>query len=250
MTEDRIHIEPGKLPRHVAIIMDGNGRWARQRGQMRTFGHAAGAETAKKIVEEARRIGIRYLTLYTFSTENWNRPPEEVEAIMQLLSKKLDKEKDNLIENKIRLTVVGDLAGLSRELQRKFKDLFEQTGRNYEMTLALALNYGGRNEVVHAVNRILTEKVNFVTGCEITEKEFEKYLYSAHLPDVDLLIRTGGELRISNFLLWKAAYAELYFTPTFWPDFDEHCFHKALADYQKRERRYGKTGEQIENEKS
>ncbi len=248
MEKEPFHINPEKLPKHVAIIMDGNGRWAQKQGKIRTFGHFAGAETAKKIVEEARRTGIQYLTLYTFSTENWNRPPEEVETLMNLLSQKLDEERENLIQNQIRLAVVGDLSKLSVELQQKFKDLFEQTSKNHQMTLSLAVNYGGRDEIVQAVNHILNEKVNFAPGRKITEKQFEKYLYSADLPDVDLLIRTGGELRISNFLLWKMAYAELYFTDTYWPDFDENCFKKALADYQKRERRYGKTGEQIKNE--
>ena len=241
------HINPAKLPKHIAIIMDGNGRWAKQRNKPRTFGHSAGAETVKTIAEAVRKLHIPYLTLYTFSTENWNRPKDEVETLLHILAEKLDEERETLMNNQIQLNVVGDLSRFSQELQRKFKDIFDATAKNKKMVLSLALNYGGRKEILSAVEQILREKPTFASG-NLTEEAFEPYLQSGDLPDVDLMIRTGGEYRISNFLLWKIAYAELYFTPVYWPDFGEKDLAEAIKDYQKRERRYGKTSEQIKNE--
>jgi undecaprenyl diphosphate synthase len=239
------HIKPEKLPAHVAIIMDGNGRWARRQGKDRVFGHLHGVNTVRNIVEAARELEIPYLTLYTFSTENWNRPAGEVNALMKLLSETTLKEEKNLVENQIRLQIIGDLSGLPPETRNNFQRVLEKTSGNYRMTLSLALNYGGKKEIIQAVNNLVK---NHSGKKNITEKDFENYLQSGILPDVDLLIRTGGEKRISNFLLWKAAYAELYFTDILWPDFGKEDFYRALTDYQKRERRYGKTSEQIRNE--
>ncbi len=245
MTANHPHIDPDKLPRHVAVIMDGNGRWARQRGQKRTFGHLRGVDAVRRTVEVAGETGILFLTLYTFSTENWNRPQEEVNTLMNLLAETIEREQDNLIEKNIRLHVVGDMEKLPEHVKAKFAGILEKTSPGHRMTLTLALNYGGRNEIVSAVNRILAEGQHQ----RVSEEVFEQYLQTARLPDVDLLIRTGGEQRLSNFLLWKAAYAELYFTDVLWPDFTKDDFLAAIADYQKRERRFGKTSEQIQNQR-
>jgi len=239
------HINPHKLPRHVAIIMDGNGRWAKQRQRRRVFGHMQGIESVRKVVEASRELGIEHLTLYTFSTENWQRPKDEVDALMELLSETLLKEKENLIKNHIRIQIIGDRSKLPEKVIEAFREAEKATKSNYELSLNLAVNYGGKNEIISAVNRILHDEKKQITN----ETEFEQYLFSGHLPDVDLLIRTGGEQRISNFLLWKAAYAELYFTKILWPDFDKIHYYEAIADFQKRERRYGKTSEQIQHEK-
>ncbi len=245
MTAYRPHIDTGKLPHHVAVIMDGNGRWARQRGQKRTYGHLHGVDAVRRTVEAAGETGIPFLTLYAFSTENWNRPQEEVNTLMNLLAETIEREQDNLIEKNIRLHVAGDMEKLPAYVKEKFAAILEKTSPGHRMTLTLALNYGGRNEIVSAVNRILAEGRHQ----QVSEEVFEQYLQTARLPDVDLLIRTGGEQRISNFLLWKAAYAELYFTNVLWPDFTKDDFLTAIADYQKRERRFGKTSEQIQNQR-
>jgi undecaprenyl diphosphate synthase len=238
------HINPDKLPVHVAIIMDGNGRWAKKRNRERIYGHIHGIDTVREIVEAAAQTGISYLTLYTFSTENWNRPKEEVEALMNLLAETALREKENLIKNKIKLQILGDKSRLPAHVIRSFDTVERETGKDAELVLNLAVNYGAKNEIISAVNRILTEKKH----TEINEEIFERFLFSGNLPDVDLLIRTGGEKRISNFMLWKIAYAELYFTDILWPDFNKTHFYNAIADYQKRERRYGKTSEQIKHE--
>ncbi len=230
-----------KLPAHVAVIMDGNGRWARKRGKERVFGHMNGIESVRQVVEAARELGIPFLTLYTFSTENWNRPQDEVNTLMKLLAETAIREKKQLIDNQIKLQIIGEKSGLPAEVVNIFNEIERETSPNNEMTLSLALNYGGKKEIVSAVNRILQQK-NIEP---VTEKNFERYLQSGNVPDVDLLIRTGGEKRISNFLLWKIAYAELYFTSVLWPDFGKEDFYEAIADYQNRERRYGKTSEQI-----
>jgi len=238
------NISPEKLPRHVAIIMDGNGRWAKQRGKDRTYGHFQGVESVRKVTEAARELGIPYLTLYTFSTENWQRPPEEVNTLMNLLVDSLESEKEKLMENQIRLYVVGDKEGLPQRVREKLDEIFRVTGKNHLLTLSLALNYGGRDELMKAVGKWCREKGDAVPD----EKEFESMMSSGILPDVDLMIRTGGERRISNFLLWKLAYAELYFTEVLWPDFGKEEFYKAIYDYQQRERRFGKTSEQIQHD--
>ena len=236
------HIDKRKLPRHVAVIMDGNGRWAQKRGKDRVYGHIHGVETVRKIVEAARELEIEYLTLYTFSTENWARPEDEVNALMNLLAETIKKEEENLIKNNIRIQIVGERKDLPENVRKIFAEVEKKSAADYVMTLSLALNYGGRAEILAAVRSILEEKYS---PAEINEKIFERYLHSGNLPDVDLMIRTGGEQRISNFLLWKIAYAELYFTPVLWPDFEKKDFINALNDYIKRERRYGKTSEQI-----
>jgi len=238
------HISKEKLPRHVAIIMDGNGRWARQRGKERIFGHYQGVESVRRIVEAARELEIPYLTLYTFSTENWQRPQEEVNGLMELLVESLEGEKEKMIENQIRLFVVGNKSGLPQHVQNKLEEIFQATGQNHRLTLSLALNYGGRQEILDAVAKWCKEG----KGDTVPEDAFAAGLSSGILPDVDLMIRTGGERRISNFLLWKLAYAELYFTETLWPDFGKEDFYEAIHDYQQRERRFGKTSEQIKND--
>ena len=213
--------------------MDGNGRWAKNKNKPRVFGHKAGAETLRKIMEYSKKIGIKYLTVYAFSTENWKRSKEEVDALMFLFKNYIKLERENLLKNKIRFMVSGREEGVSKSLIEAIKDLEETTGKDYEMTVNIAFNYGGRAEIVDAVNKILKLEKNF-----ITEEEFSKYLYN-DLPDPDLLIRTSGEFRISNFLLWQIAYSEIYITDKYWPDFDEEEMTKALLSYSKRERRFG-----------
>ncbi|WP_300356833.1 polyprenyl diphosphate synthase [Fusobacterium sp.] len=221
------------VPNHVAIIMDGNGRWAKNKNKPRVFGHKAGAETLRKIMEYSRKIGIKYLTVYAFSTENWKRSKEEVDALMFLFKNYIKLEKENLLKNKIRFMVSGRDEGVSKSLLEAIKELEEVTSKDYEMTLNIAFNYGGRAEITDAVNKILK------SGKEnISEDEFSKYLYN-DIPDPDFLIRTSGEFRISNFLLWQIAYSEIYITDKYWPDFNEEEMEKALLDYSKRERRFG-----------
>ncbi len=241
------HIDKQKLPQHVAVIMDGNGRWAKKQGKARTFGHMAGIESVRRITEATRELEIPYLTLYTFSTENWNRPPEEVDTLMELLAETALNEIKNLQENNIRLHILGDMTRMPEKVRTSFEKVKKATEKNHKLTLSLAVNYGGRNEILRMVKNIV--KANIKDPEKITPRMLENYMDSGILPDVDLMIRTGGEKRISNFLLWKIAYAELYFTPVLWPDFNKEEYYRALADYQKRERRYGKTSEQIKNEK-
>ena len=239
-------IQKGKLPNHVAIIMDGNGRWAKQKGKLRVFGHKNGVKSVQVIVEAATELGIKNLTLYTFSTENWNRPKKEVEVLMGILVSSLKKELKTLTKNNIKLQTLGKLDGLPKKVVKELKEVIEKTKNNTRLTLNLALNYGSREEIVNAI-KIISKKVvnNDLSIEEIDENIINNHLYTVTLPDVDFLIRTSGEKRISNFLLWQIAYAELYFTDTLWPDFRKKHFFQAIKEYQQRERRFGKTSEQI-----
>jgi undecaprenyl diphosphate synthase len=239
-------ISQAKLPPHVAVIMDGNGRWAQQKGKVRVFGHKNGVRAVRDTIEAAAEIGIEVLTLYAFSTENWNRPKREVDTLMNLLVSSLEKELSNLQKNDIKLKAIGDLDKLPQKARKGLMDVIEKTSNNNRMILNLALSYGSRNEILKAVKDISKKVVNNELSIEnIDEKTINNHLYTFSLPDVDFLIRTSGEHRISNFLLWQAAYAELYFTNVLWPDFTKKDFWEAIQSYQKRERRYGKTSEQI-----
>lgn len=239
-------IDINNLPTHLAIIMDGNGRWAKQQGKLRTFGHENGTKTVKKIVEACAKLGINFLTLYTFSTENWNRPKIEVDILMKLLIGSLKRELKTLQNNNIKLNTIGNIDSLPKGVRKELLEVMEQTKDNKAMTLTLALSYGSRDEIINAVKKI-TEKVknNIISIDTIDESIINQHLYTQNVPDVDLLIRTSGEHRISNFLLWQIAYAEFYFTDVLWPDFKEAHLHEAILSYQKRERRFGKTSEQI-----
>lgn len=240
----RTQIDRNRIPRHVAIIMDGNGRWAKQRGKERCFGHQAGAEVVHVIAEEAARLGIGYLTLYTFSTENWNRPAEEVTALMALLFDSIEEE--TFMKNNIRFRVIGDINKLPSNVQQRLNLCIEHTAANTGLCLVLALSYSSRWELTEATRQIARQVVQGqIKPEEIDDHLISSQLTTAFMPDPDLLIRTGGELRLSNYLLWQAAYAELYFCDTFWPDFREEEFCRAICDYQRRERRFGKTSEQI-----
>ncbi|WP_294472446.1 isoprenyl transferase [uncultured Bacteroides sp.] len=237
-------IDKTRIPQHVAIIMDGNGRWAKQRGKERTYGHQAGAETVQKITEDAARLGIKYLTLYTFSTENWNRPQDEVAALMNLLLDSIEEE--TLMKNNIRFGIIGDFNKLPMEVQKSLTLCMEHTAKNTGMSLILALSYSSRWEITEAVRQIAIQvKTGEISSEQITDELIASHLSTNFMPDPDLLIRTGGEIRLSNYLLWQCAYSELYFCDTFWPDFDKEEFYKAIYEYQQRERRFGKTSEQI-----
>ena len=239
-------IDKEKLPRHIAIIMDGNGRWAKQRGKMRVFGHENGVKTVRATVENCVKLGLEYLTLYTFSTENWNRPKLEVETLMRLLVSSLRKELKTFEENNVRLNAIGTIDSLPKKAQKELLETISKTQKNTGLTLTLALSYGSREEMTSAVKAIATKvKNNIISPESIDETIINTHLYTQNLPDVDLLIRTSGEHRISNFLLWQIAYAELYFIDVFWPDFSEHHLLEAIKNYQTRERRFGKTSEQI-----
>ncbi|TDW46380.1 undecaprenyl diphosphate synthase [Flavobacterium sp. 270] len=239
-------IDHKNLPRHLAIIMDGNGRWAKQQGFLRAFGHENGTKSVKKTITTCAKLGIEYLTLYAFSTENWNRPKLEVEALMKILINALKKELVTLQENNIKLNAIGNLDKLPKSAQKELLDVIDKTKNNTRLTLTLALSYGSREELVNAV-RIISDKVknNIISIDTIDDSIINEHLYTQNLPDVDLLIRTSGEHRISNFLLWQIAYAELYFTNVLWPDFKDQDLYEAIISYQKRERRFGKTSEQI-----
>ncbi|HPY34304.1 MAG TPA: isoprenyl transferase [Smithellaceae bacterium] len=235
-----------KLPRHIAIVMDGNGRWAKKHTIGRIRGHEKGVQAVKTTVRACLEIGIKYLTLFAFSMENWNRPDEEVQDLMSLLEKYLDKETKQLNKQGIRLEIIGDLDLLNPSLKAKVLQAREETKNNERMILNMALSYGGRDEIVNAVKKIIREiRENKINIENINKGFFSNYLYTAGLPDPDLLIRTSGEYRISNFLLWQMAYTELYFTNILWPDFTKEHLLKAIATYQKRERRFGLTSEQI-----
>ena len=237
-------IDFSRVPVHVAIIMDGNGRWAKRQGKERTFGHQAGAETVHVIAEEAAKLGIRYLTLYTFSTENWKRPADEVAALMNLLIDSIEEE--TFMKNNIRFRVIGDVAKLPEKVQARLDECIARTSVNIGMNLVLALSYSSRWEITNAAKCIALDAANGLLKAElINEATVASYLATSFMPDPDLLIRTGGEIRLSNYLLWQCAYSELYFCDTYWPDFREDEFYKAICDYQKRERRFGKTSEQI-----
>ena len=230
-----------RIPQHIAIIMDGNGRWANERGKERSFGHQAGVEAVHKVTAECVRLGVKYLTLYTFSTENWNRPIEEVSALMGLILTSLEEE--IFMKNNVRFRMIGDMNRLPANVQEKIKELEEHTAKNDSMTAVIALSYSSRWEITKAVRDIVADAPQ-----EITEETVSQYLETRFMPDPELLIRTGGELRISNYLLWQIAYSELYFCDTYWPDFDEEALYQAIADYQSRQRRFGKTEAQVESE--
>jgi len=235
-----IELDSNRIPKHIAIIMDGNGRWAKAKGQPRTAGHIQGVETVRAITEECVRLGVKYLTLYTFSTENWNRPAEEIKALMGLLFKNLEDE--IFMKNNVRFRVIGDTGRLPEDVRKKMDAMIERTAGNTQMTLVLALSYSARWEITEAARQLVREGV---TPEAITEEVMSQHMQTAFMPDPDLLIRTGGEIRVSNYLLWQIAYSELYFCDTFWPDFDAEALHQAIADFQNRERRYGKTSEQV-----
>tara|TARA_B100000959_G_scaffold27954_1_gene26874 strand:- start:3117 stop:3851 length:735 start_codon:yes stop_codon:yes gene_type:complete len=237
-------IEKENLPKHIAITMDGNGRWAEQKGEFRVFGHQNGVKAVRETVETAAEIGIKYLTLYAFSTENWKRSEKEVNALMTLLISTINKETETLMKNDICLHAIGNLKQLPNKCKQELEQAIEKTKKNKQMTLVLALSYSGRWEIINAINSILKKRENNLPS-EITEEKFQQYLNTKNVPDPELLIRTSGEKRISNFLLWQIAYSELYFTDTLWPDFRKEDLIKAIIDYQKRERRFGKTKIQI-----
>lgn len=241
-----MNLDKEMLPKHLAIIMDGNGRWAKQQGKPRIFGHEKGAKTVREIIQEVSEIGIPYLTLYAFSTENWKRPKLEVEALMHLLSRYLKKEVAIMQENNIRLNAIGDLESLPSKVRKELYKAMEQTQNNTSTTVSLALAYGGQQELLQMTQQ-LAQRVQQgqLTPQQITPELIQQTLYTQNIPPVDLLIRTSGECRISNFLLWQIAYAELYFTDILWPDFSPEELRKALANYQNRERRFGKTSEQL-----
>jgi undecaprenyl diphosphate synthase len=239
-------INKERLPKHVAIIMDGNGRWAKKQGFLRAFGHESGTKSVKEIIKASVEIGIENLTLYAFSTENWNRPKLEVDTLMKVLINALKKEVNTLQSHNIKLNAIGNLEMLPKTAQNQLLEVINLTKNNNTMTLTLALSYGSREELTNAV-RIISEKVknNIISIDAIDDSIINEHLYTHNLPDVDLVIRTSGEHRISNFLLWQIAYAELYFTDILWPDFKEQDLYEAILSYQKRERRFGKTSEQI-----
>ncbi len=239
-------INTENLPKHLAIIMDGNGRWAKQQGMLRAFGHENGTKSVRTTVEACAKLGIENLTLYAFSTENWNRPKLEVDTLMKLLISSLKKELATLVKNDIRLNSIGNLETLPKGVQKELAEVIEKTKNNSRMTLTLALSYGSREEILNAVKKISDKvKNNIISIDGIDESILNNHLYTHNLPDVDLVIRTSGEHRISNFLLWQIAYAEFYFTDVLWPDFKEEHLYEAIISYQKRERRFGKTSEQI-----
>lgn len=239
-------INKNNLPKHLAIIMDGNGRWAKQQGLLRVIGHENGTKSVRITIENCAKLGIENLTLYAFSTENWNRPKLEVETLMKLLIKSLQKELITLQNNNIKLNAIGNIELMPKSAQKELLEVIEKTKNNSRMTLTLALSYGSREEIVSAVKKISDKvKNNIISIDAIDDSIINEHLYTQNLPDVDLLIRTSGEHRISNFLLWQIAYAELFFSEVMWPDFREEHLYEALISYQKRERRFGKTSEQI-----
>ena len=238
-----------RIPQHIAIIMDGNGRWATERGKERSYGHQAGVESVRRITSECTRLGVKYLTLYTFSTENWNRPADEVAALMGLVLTALEDEL--FMKNDVRFQVIGDIDRLPEEVQKKLQETIDHTADNKAMTMVIALSYSSRWEITKAVKEISTLVAEGKAKADDINEDFiSKHLVTSFMPDPDLMIRTGGELRISNYLLWQIAYSELYFCDTYWPDFAEADLHKAIASYQSRQRRFGKTEEQVEQEKN
>ena len=249
-------LDKTRVPQHIAIIMDGNGRWATERNKPRSYGHQAGVDTVRRITSECVRLGVKYLTLYTFSTENWNRPVDEISALMGLVLSSLEDE--IFMKNNVRFQVIGDIQRLPREVQDKLRETMKHTSRNSAMTMVVALSYSSRWEITKACKAI-TKEILAKSGNKsiskdelanlITEENINWHLETAFMPDPDLLIRTGGELRISNYMLWQLAYSELYFCNTYWPDFDENDLHKAISSFQNRQRRFGRTEKQVENEK-
>jgi len=258
MTKD---LDMNRIPQHIAIIMDGNGRWAAEQGKPRSYGHQAGVDTVRRITSECTRLGVKYLTLYTFSTENWNRPADEISALMGLVLSSLEDE--IFMKNNVRFRVIGDLKRLPDDVQQKLRETEEHTAKNDAMTMVVALSYSSRWEITNAVKQIVSEvhdmdespqnilsriKTGGIRAEDITEEYISQHLCTSFMPDPDLLIRTGGELRISNYLLWQIAYSELFFCDTYWPDFNEEDLHQAILSYQNRQRRFGKTEDQIEQE--
>lgn len=244
MTET--NIDMNRIPRHIAIIMDGNGRWAMERGKERSYGHQAGVESVRRITSECTRLGVEYLTLYTFSTENWNRPADEVAALMGLVLSSLEDE--IFMKNNVRFRVIGDMARLPEAVQAKLRETMEHTAGNTAMTMVVALSYSSKWEITRAVKNIAQEvRQGTLNVDDIDENAVSEHLQTNFMPDPDLLIRTGGEVRISNYLLWQMAYSELYFCDTYWPDFDEKCLRQAIISYQNRQRRFGKTEAQVGN---
>ncbi|MBM6881763.1 isoprenyl transferase [Bacteroides caecigallinarum] len=240
----REKIDKTRIPEHIAIIMDGNGRWAKERGHVRTYGHQAGAETVHIIAEEAARLGVKFLTLYTFSTENWNRPVDEVAALMSLLMDSIEEE--TFMKNNIRFKIIGDTTRLPGDVLERLNLCIENTSLNTGMCLTLALSYSSKWEITDAMKKIAEEvKSGSLDVEDISDKTIDSHLATSYMPDPELLIRTGGEIRLSNYLLWQCAYSELYFCDTYWPDFKEEELCKAICDYQSRERRFGKTSEQL-----
>jgi len=239
-------IDTSKLPNHIAIIMDGNGRWAKKRGLLRNLGHKSGAKAVKQVVESCAEINVKHLTLYAFSTENWNRPKLEIELLMKLLISSLKKELKTLQKNNIKLNAIGNIDLLPKSAHKELMDVIDKTKNNTRLTLSLALSYGSREEIIKTIKEIsLKVKNNLISPENIDKSVINNHLYTRNLPDVDLLIRTSGEQRVSNFLLWQIAYAELYFTEVLWPDFTKENLFEAILNYQNRERRFGKTSEQI-----
>ncbi|WP_314382344.1 isoprenyl transferase [Segatella buccae] len=248
-------LDKNNIPEHIAIIMDGNGRWATERGKPRSYGHQAGVEAVRRITSECTRLGVKWLTLYTFSTENWSRPADEVSALMGLVLSSLEDE--IFMKHNVRFRVIGDIGRLPQDVWQKLQMTMEHTARNDAMTMVVALSYSSRWEITKALREIVGEALGqagegrlSAAGIDdfVTEECIGRHLDTCFMPDPDLLIRTGGELRISNYLLWQIAYSELYFCDTYWPDFGEEELHEAIADYQCRQRRFGKTEEQVENE--
>ncbi len=246
MTDLRNNIDITNLPGHIAIIMDGNGRWARERGSHRIFGHQNGVTAVRETVEGAGELGIKYLTLYAFSKENWLRPQEEIDALMSLMINTINSETETLIKNNVRLLVIGDLQSLPTYIVEKLNEVIKLTSSNKGLTLVIALSYGARWEIADAARKIAEDVISGRIGAEgIDEKLFSEYLLTKEIPDPELLIRTSGEYRVSNFLLWQIAYTEMYFSPALWPDFRKEHLYTAIIDYQRRERRFGKTSEQL-----
>lgn len=244
---ESFNLDKQRVPSHIAIIMDGNGRWATQKGKDRSYGHQAGVDTVRRITSECVRLGVEYLTLYTFSTENWNRPETEVAALMGLVLSSLEDE--IFMKNNVRFRVIGDMSRLPETVQQKLRETELHTEKNSAMTMVVALSYSSRWEITEATKRIATKvQSGEIAINDITEEMLSQNMETWFMPDPELLIRTGGEQRISNYLLWQIAYSELYFCDTFWPDFNEEDLHKAIADYQGRQRRFGKTEAQVENE--
>ena len=242
-----MELDRNNIPQHIAIIMDGNGRWATERNMPRTMGHQAGVDAVRTITSECTRLGVKYLTLYTFSTENWSRPADEVAALMALVLSSLEDE--IFMKNNVRFRVIGDIERLPQSVQDKLRETMEHTAANDKMTMVVALSYSSRWELTQVARKIAHDvKMGLLDEDDITEEYISHNLTTEFMPDPDLLIRTGGECRISNYLLWQIAYSELYFCDTYWPDFNEEALHRAIADYQSRQRRYGKTEEQVENE--
>jgi undecaprenyl diphosphate synthase len=240
------YIDLNNLPRHIAVIMDGNGRWAKKKGAMRIFGHRNAVQAVRDSIEGCGELGVKFLTLYAFSTENWSRPKEEIEGLMELLVNTLKQEIKSLMENNVKLITIGDTSHLPADCQQNLAWAIDKTRHNTGLTVILALSYSGRWEIVQAVKQIAEEIKNGKTKpSEVTEKMIEHHLQTSGIPDPELLIRTSGEMRVSNFLLWQIAYTELYITPTLWPDFRKENLYEAIWSYQKRERRFGKTSEQL-----